>query len=104
MGRPATTPLTNPLQIVATRGRAYITRKKYVQVHVFTTFYGEVSTLIHTFGGKYYRHGSGFTWMLATRDDLESLARVLRTSGGSTNKIENIIESFYPTTNKRETG
>ena len=100
MGRTATTPLKDVLEIVRTRGRVYVARGKYVQVHVFSTFRSEVYALAYAYGGRIYKHRTGYVWLLATRTDLEALAEILIECGGSVNRIEDKILTYYPDNKK----
>jgi hypothetical protein len=65
-------------KIIAERGRAYIQRNKYRVVHVFSQSLTELDTLRQAYGGNYYPHGVGYTWMLQRRVDIMRLATAVK--------------------------
>ncbi len=73
MGRTVAAPLKDPEAIVLAKGRSYVVRRRYMQIQVFSTWWTEIELLTHHFGGHYYRHLSGYTWMLTDRDEIYAL-------------------------------
>lgn len=55
---------------VAEKGRAYKVGKNRLSLHVWSKDRTVLDTLKETFGGNYYRHGSGFVWMCSKRSIL----------------------------------
>lgn len=60
-------------QIVATRGRVYVARGRYVLIQVFTNELIEIDLLERCFAGRHYKHRSGYVWQLHRRVDVRQL-------------------------------
>lgn len=72
--------LVRGTRIIVERSRLYKVREKYYTLHVFSKTLTDVQLLRDLWGGNYYSHGVGFTWMLSTNtkllqilEDLEQL-------------------------------
>lgn len=55
---------------VAQKGRAYGVGDTRVTVHVWSKDVAVLKNVKEAFGGNYYRHGSGFTWMCSKQSHL----------------------------------
>jgi len=51
--------------------------------------------LTYVYGGHYYRHGSGWRWVLAKRGSLIALVKDLTDDFPSTNQFEKPILEYY---------
>ncbi len=65
------------LLTVAQRGRAYSVADNRVTVHVWSKDVGVLKNVKEAFGGNYYKHGSGLTWMCSKRSHLEHMWKVV---------------------------
>lgn len=84
MGRAAT--------IVGNRGKLYVTKKKYTLLIVFSTLRGESDLLQFAFGGKVYKHRSGFYWTLARFKDLRQMYDILGEFPEVQMKLKELLE------------
>lgn len=48
-------------------------KKQYLTVHFFSLNEREVRLVKKVFGGNYYKHGVGFSWILSSREGLKLL-------------------------------
>lgn len=79
--------------IVRDRGRGYLYKSKYPQIVIFTTNELETDKLMSAFGGHSYQHGTGFTWVLSKRSELEALMVKIKPYLPSKYGFENILSS-----------
>lgn len=63
---------------IAERGRAYPLKNGRVTVHLFSKDVGLLKNAKDSFGGNYYRHGSGFTWMASSKRSLDLIFRAIK--------------------------
>ena len=96
MGKTVRPALKDPEQILLERAHAYVVRKKYVQISIFTTWYSETELLRRRYGGNKYKHGVGYVWLLSNRDALCEVVSQLRESFPSAYEFENTIMDLYP--------
>ena len=80
-------------EIVRDRGRGYLYRGKYPQVVVFTTNELETDKLMSAFGGHAYQHGTGFTWVLSKRSELDTLMTKIKPYLPSKYGFESILSA-----------
>ena len=64
-------------QIVLERGRGYLYKGKYPQVTIFTKSLVDIYKLKTTYGGNYYKHNTGFVWMITNRYQLRLLLKAI---------------------------
>lgn len=95
MVRTYSTPLKSAREIVLKRAKTYAYKGRYLQVYVFTTWVSELRMLTYVYGGHYYRHGSGWRWVLAKRGSLIALVKDLTDDFPSTNQFEKPILEYY---------
>lgn len=96
MGRTFTPPIKSARKIILEKGKSYIYKGKYITVYVFTTWVSEVVALVHAFEGHYYRHGTGYRWVLSKKGNLINLVKNLTADFPSTNQFEKpIIEHYF---------
>lgn len=83
-------------ELVKERAHTYRVNK-YLQVHVFTRLPAEYNTLMREFGGHVYKHGSGWTWVVTKRTELQMLCKKMRGLGllPSNHNFEVLIEKHY---------
>jgi len=86
------TPLRDPIQIVCTRARGYLYHNRYPQVIVFSRYLSELDHLVATFGGHYYRHLAGYTWVLSRHEDIIELIGKVKPHLPSKWGFENVLE------------
>lgn len=60
-------------ELVRDKGRAYLYKGKYPQLMVFSTSLTDMDRLTTAFGGHYYSHKGGFTWLISKRSEIASL-------------------------------
>jgi hypothetical protein len=77
--------------IVRDRGRGYLYKGKYPQIVIFTTNELETDKLMNAFGGHAYQHGTGFTWVLSKRSELEALMVKIKPFLPSKNGFESVL-------------
>lgn len=87
--------MDDPVEILLTCGRCYAYRGRYLQVQVFTKYLTEVNHLEKRFGGKHYKHLSGFVWQISSRQKLVQLIDELREHFPSENGFEVPIIQNY---------
>lgn len=51
-------------------------KKKYRQIQVFSRDHRDVRVLKKVFGGNYYRHGVGFTWVVSRKEEVDRLLEI----------------------------
>lgn len=95
MGGTPATPLKKPHQIVIERAKVYAYKGQYLQVYVFTTWLSELAMLVRAYGGHYYKHGTGYRWVLAKRGDLCRLVEKVNEHLPSVNRFEDPIIKYY---------
>lgn len=96
MGKDARAALASPDEILLVKARSYAYRGRYLQIQVFTKHLSEVECLEKKFGGRHYRHGTGFSWVIANRQKLIGIVDTLRDQLPSENGFEvPIIENYY---------
>jgi len=96
MSKPVSAPLKNADDIILTRCRAYVYRKHYLQLVVFSTWWSEVESVSYSFGGHIYKHGTGFIWILAKRDSILALVTHLKPFFPSFTGFESKVLDIYP--------
>jgi hypothetical protein len=57
-------------RLVAVRGKSFLNMGKYPTVTVWSKQLTEVDLLRESFGGNYYIHGVGYTWVISKRDQI----------------------------------
>jgi len=97
--RIAQAPLKNAEDILLQRCRSYIYRKRYFQLQVFSKWFTEVELLTAHYNGHWYKHGSGYVWMLTKRNDIIRLVITLQSSFPSESKFEDKILKVFPIKN-----
>jgi hypothetical protein len=55
---------------IISRGRAYVQKKKYVALHLFSTSADELMDYAEQVGGNVYDHKGGFLLIIGNRDSL----------------------------------
>lgn len=96
MGRTATIAIRTPDAIILKRCRAYIKRKCYLQLVVFTKWPSEIDLLKTAYGGHSYQHGSGFIWVLSKRDEVVGMMKSVLTSLPSDTLFEATVFRLIP--------
>jgi hypothetical protein len=95
MPREAAEALREAEEVVLIKGRTYPYHGRYLQIQVFTKWLTEVNLLVQRFGGNYYKHGTGFVWVLANRQKLLQMVDALQEKFPSENGFENEIIKRY---------
>jgi hypothetical protein len=88
--------LKDAILTVAGKGRAYRANNNRVTVHVWSKDVGVLRNVKEAFGGNYYRHGSGMTWMCSKKSDLTYLWKVVNPHLPDNHKLE-LLEEAYET-------
>lgn len=88
--------LKDAILTVADKGRAYKTNNDRVTVHVWSKNVGVLKNVKEAFGGNYYRHGSGLTWMCSRRSDLTYLWKVVSPHLPDNHKLTLLEDEYEP--------
>ena len=62
--------LVRSARIVKAYGRVYLSKGKYPTLRVYTPSVRNARMLKSIFGGNYYPHGSGYRWIVSSKEDL----------------------------------
>jgi hypothetical protein len=71
----------DPLETLQQKGRGYLTSGKYPRIHVFSRSVVELDRLVRRFGGNYYKHRSGFMWVLSGKQVIADLIKTMDDEG-----------------------
>lgn len=89
-------------QLVVDEARAYLSKGGYLRIVVYTRSLLAVDKLRREYGGNYYIHGPGYTWVLSKKSAIRALMQQIKPLLPSKSGFEDLVQEYIVTPDEQD--